>query len=198
MVTSLASLPAYAGFLVLVAIERGIELVVSRRNVRWAKARGGVEVAPGELRPMAALHAALLPASLLEAALLGRHPPSWLAAGAVTAVAAAQALRWWAVATLGRRWSVRVVVIPGAPAVTGGPYRLVRHPNYLAVIVEVAAIPLAGGCWITAMVASALNAAILARRVRIEERALAAAGDWARTVGARPRFVPRLASTEHP
>jgi methyltransferase len=87
-------------------------------------------------------------------------------------VIAAQALRWWCIATLGGQWSTRVVVVPGLPLVTSGPYRLMRHPNYLAVVVEGFALPLVHSAWLTAAVFSACNLALLRVRVRVEERAL--------------------------
>jgi methyltransferase len=84
----------------------------------------------------------------------------------------AQALRWWAIATLGGRWNTRVIVVPGAAPVTGGPYRFLRHPNYLALVLEMLAVPLTHGAWLTALVFFALNAALLAVRIPAEERAL--------------------------
>ena len=88
-------------------------------------------------------------------------------------VVAAQALRWWCITTLGYQWNTRVIVIPGAPRVTGGPYRLIPHPNYVAVIAEGVALPLVHTAWITALVFSALNAWLLSTRVKVENAALA-------------------------
>jgi methyltransferase len=95
---------------------------------------------------------------------------------------------WWAIATLGTRWCTRIIVLPGAPPVTGGPYRWLRHPNYLAVVVELAALPLAFGSWRTALAFSSANAALLAVRIRAEERALGAA--WGEAFRGRRRLVP--------
>jgi methyltransferase len=89
------------------------------------------------------------------------------------------ALRYWAIATLGPRWNTRVLVVPGMPAVTSGPYRYLKHPNYLAVIVEILALPLVHGAWITALVASALNAVLLGIRIPCEEGALREHGAYA-------------------
>ena len=88
-------------------------------------------------------------------------------------VVGAQALRWWCITTLGRQWNTRVVVIPGAPRVSGGPYRLLSHPNYVAVIAEGVALPLVHTAWITALVFTVLNAALLATRITTENAALA-------------------------
>jgi methyltransferase len=90
-------------------------------------------------------------------------------------VVAANALRWWCIGTLGPRWTARVIVLPGMPVVKAGPYRWFAHPNYVAVVVEGAALPLAGSAWITACTFSALNAALLTVRLRCETRALAVA-----------------------
>ncbi len=103
---------------------------------------------------------------------------------------AAQALRWWAVATLGERWNTRPMVIPGAAVATGGPYRYVRHPNYVAVTIEMAALPLVHTAWITALVWSVANALLLARRIPREEAALERAGGYRDRLGDRNRFVP--------
>jgi methyltransferase len=89
-------------------------------------------------------------------------------------VLASQALRWWCIATLGRQWNTRVIVVPGLPRVTGGPYRLLSHPNYVAVVVEGFALPLVHSAWITATVFTVCNAALLTLRIRVESRALAA------------------------
>src|SRR5690606_7059571 len=148
---------AYLVFLGLIAAERVAELVRSRRNVAWALAHGGVEVGQGHFRVMTALHAVFLPACALEVWLLERPFIPLLGIPMRALVAGAQALRYWAVATLGRRWNVRVVAVPGLPVVTAGPYRLVRHPNYVAVVVELAAIPLVHTAWWTALVFSLLN-----------------------------------------
>jgi methyltransferase len=101
----------------------------------------------------------------------------------------AQGLRWWAIATLGPRWSTRIVVLPGAPPVTDGPYRFLRHPNYLAVVLELAAVPLIGGALVTAAAASLGNAFLLAVRIRAEERALGP--EWGRAFGSLGRLLPR-------
>jgi len=91
-------------------------------------------------------------------------------------VVASQALRWWCVATLGPRWNTRVIVVPGLPLVRSGPYRLLRHPNYVAVVVEGAALPLVHAAWMTALAFTVANAAVLAVRLRVEDAALAGPG----------------------
>jgi hypothetical protein len=87
-------------------------------------------------------------------------------------VLAAQALRWWCIVTLGRQWNTRVIVVPGLPRVTGGPYRFLSHPNYVAVVIEGFALPLVHSAWITALVFTLCNAVLLSVRIRVENRAL--------------------------
>jgi methyltransferase len=123
---------------------------------------------------MVALHTGLLLGCLAEVWLL--RPPFVPVLGfTMLALAlASQALRWWCIATLGRQWNTRVIVVPGLPRVTGGPYRFFSHPNYVAVVVEGFALPLVHTAWITALVFSACNAVLLTARIRTENRALAA------------------------
>jgi methyltransferase len=139
---------------------------------------------------MVALHTAFLVAAPLEVALLERPFLPWLGWPMLALVAGAMALRYWAIATLGERWSTRVLVVPGAPAVDSGPYRHLRHPNYLAVVVELAALPLVHSAWATALAVSAANAWILGRRIAREEAALARHADYERLLGDRARFLP--------
>ncbi|WLQ32201.1 isoprenylcysteine carboxylmethyltransferase family protein [Streptomyces castrisilvae] len=163
----------YAALVLAVAGERVAELALAVRHTRWARARGGVESGRGHYPAMVALHTALLAGCLVEAGTAGRPFVPLLGWAMVAVVLAAQALRWWCVRTLGPRWNTRVVVVPGLPLVTGGPYRLLRHPNYVAVAAEGVALPLVHGAWVTAVVFTVLNALLMAVRVRCEETALA-------------------------
>ena len=170
---------AYGLYLVLLAataVERFIELGVSVRNARWAFAQGGSESGRGHFPPMVALHTALIAACALEPLLAGRAFLLGLAVPALVLALASQALRWWCIRTLGRRWNTRIVVVPGLPLVRRGPYRLLPHPNYVAVVVEGIALPLIGSAWVTAAVFTLLDAILLLGfRIPAEERALAAA-----------------------
>jgi len=156
-----------------VAVERLAEVVVAERNRSVSKERGGVEFGAGHYPAMVALHAGLLAGCLLEA--VGLHRPFIPALGwpMFSVVLAAQALRWWCITTLNYQWNSRVIVIPGAARVTAGPYRLLPHPNYVAVIAEGLALPLVHTAWITALVFSVLNAVLLRTRVHVENAALA-------------------------
>lgn len=160
----------------LTALERLAELVVSARNARWSFARGAVESGRGHFPPMVALHTGLLIACLVEVHAADRPFLPWLGWTALVLVLASQALRWWCIATLGPRWNTRVIVVPGLPLVSGGPYRWIPHPNYVAVVVEGIALPLVHTAWVTALAFTALNAVLLLGfRVPAEERALQAA-----------------------
>ncbi|RYV50211.1 isoprenylcysteine carboxyl methyltransferase family protein [Pengzhenrongella frigida] len=167
---------AYGLLIVVVALERLAELVVSTRNARWAFARGGVEAGRGHFPPMVALHAALLVACVVEVYAADRPFLPSLGWVALAAALASQGLRWWCIATLGPQWNTRVIVVPGLPLVDRGPYRWLRHPNYVAVVIEGIALPLVHTAWLTALVFTVLNAVLLLRfRIPTEERALVGA-----------------------
>lgn len=179
----------YVGLIGLVVLERLGELVITERNARRLRARGGFETGAGHFLPMALLHTGLLIAAPLEVFLLDRPLIPALAVVALLLLAGTMALRYWAIVSLGDRWTTRVFVVPGEPPVTRGPYRWLRHPNYLAVIVEVAALPLVHTAWWTAVAFSIANAVVLRTRIRVEEESLAGVSDYD-SMGDRPRFVP--------
>jgi len=165
----------YTVLIAAVALERLAELVVSKRNAAWSFERGGVETGQRHYLVMVVLHTGLLVGALLEVWLLRPEFHPALGYPMLALVVASQALRWWCIATLGRRWNTRVIVVPGLPLVTGGPYRLTSHPNYVAVVVEGLALPLVHSAWITAVVFTACNAVLLTVRLRVENAALASA-----------------------
>jgi len=169
----MTSLLAFTVLVGLVALERLAELVVSKRNAAWSLARGGVESGRGHYPVMVALHSGLLVAMLVEAWLRRPDVPPALAWSMLAVVLASQGLRWWCIATLGHRWNTRVIIVPGLAPVAGGPYRLLRHPNYVAVVAEGIALPLVHAAWITALVFTVANAALLTVRIRVEDAALA-------------------------
>jgi methyltransferase len=164
---------SYTLLIAAIAVERIAELVVSKRNLAWSKARGGSEFGAGHYPLMVVLHVGLLVGCLAEPLLAHRPFIPALGWPMLVIVLAAQGLRWWCITTLGHQWNTRVVVIPGAVRVTGGPYRLIPHPNYVAVIVEGIALPLVHTAWLTAVVFTLLNAALLSARIRVENSALA-------------------------
>jgi methyltransferase len=165
----------YYTLLAVIGVERVCELVVSTRHANASLRRGGVESGAGHFPVMVALHVLLLVGCVAEPLALHRTFIPALGYPMIAVVVAANALRWWCIATLGPFWSARVIVIPGTPLVRSGPYRWFAHPNYVAVIIEGAALPLAGSAWITAGTFTVLNAALLTVRLRCETRALAAA-----------------------
>lgn len=162
----------FVALVLAVGVERLAELVVSERHRRWSMAHGGIETGAGHYPAMVLLHTGLLVGAVLEVLALDRPFHPWLGWPMLALAVASQGLRWWCVATLGRQWCTRVVVVPGMPAVTRGPYRVLRHPNYLAVVVEGFALPLVHTAWVTALVFTVANAALLRVRIRTEERAL--------------------------
>jgi methyltransferase len=163
----------YPLLIAAVAVERAAELVVAKRNLDWSRQRGGVEFGARHYPLMVVLHTGLLAGCLVEAITLRRRFIRRLGLPMLGVVLLAQGLRWWCIATLGRQWNTRVIVIPGAQRITGGPYHFVPHPNYVAVVAEGAALPLVHTAWITALVFSALNAALLRTRIKVENAALA-------------------------
>jgi len=153
--------------LALVTLQRLAELLLARRNMRALLARGAREVAPGHYPLIVAVHALWLAALW------------WLAPGRaviwplVGLFVLLQLGRVWVLATLGDRWTTRIIILPGAPLESRGPYRFFSHPNYLVVIAEIAVLPLAFGLWRIALIFTLLNAAALTVRIRAENRALA-------------------------
>lgn len=176
----------------LVALLRLAELRIAARNRRRLLAAGGFEVGQGHYPWMVALHAAWLAAAPLEVWLLGRPFLPGLAVPMLALLALATALRWWVIAALGERWTTRIVVVPGAAPVTGGPYRFLRHPNYLAVALEMAALPLVHTAWLTALLFSLAGAAVLRVRIAAEEKALAGATDYAARFAGTPALLPGI------
>lgn len=165
----------YFGLLVVISFERLAELVVSQRHAALSLRTGGTESGQGHFPAMVALHFALLAGCWVEPIALHRAFIPAVGWPMLALVIGANALRWWCIATLGPRWSARVIVVPGLPLIKTGPYRYFSHPNYVAVVVEGAALPLTGSAWITACTFTVLNLALLTVRVRCETRALAAA-----------------------
>lgn len=162
----------FTALVALVGLERVAELVVSNRNVAAAKAAGGVERGLGHYPVMVVLHTGLLVGAVAEVWAADRPFVPWLGWPMLALAVASQALRWWCIRTLGGAWSTRVVVVPGARLVTSGPYRWLRHPNYVAVVVEGFALPLVHTAWATAVVFTLANAALLRVRIRCENAAL--------------------------
>ncbi len=152
----------------LVAAQRVAELLYAARNTRALLRRGGIERGRSHYPLFPLLHAAWL------ITLFFAVPPGTSAAwGWLAVFVLLQILRLWVIVSLGPYWTTRVITLPGAPLIARGPYRFLRHPNYIVVAGEIAVLPLAFGAWPVALVFSLLNLALVAWRIRIEEQALA-------------------------
>ncbi|MDP3572849.1 MAG: isoprenylcysteine carboxylmethyltransferase family protein [Archangium sp.] len=184
----MVSLYLYTGLIAVVGLERLLELRLSVKNAAWAFARGGKEYGLPHYRFMTVFHTLFLVACVAEPWVFARPfvmPWGFVALGLAIA---AQALRYWAITTLGPRWNTRVIVLPEAAPVTGGPYRFVRHPNYVAVVLELLVLPLIHSAWVTAIVFTVVNALLLRVRVKVEEEALGT--HYAKSFANTPRMVP--------
>ena len=155
----------------LVALQRLLELIYSRGNERRLRARGAVERGSGHYPVIVAIHTLWLVSTLVEGLVRGSEPSVWWPVP-LAAFLLVQPLRYWAVLSLGENWNTRVLVVPGGKLVRRGPYRYFPHPNYVVVAVEILTFPLIFGAWITAIVFSLLNAALLYVRIRTENRTL--------------------------
>ena len=155
----------------LVGLQRVLELAYSRRNERRLRAWGAVERGAGHYPLMVGLHTLWLASTLIEGLQRGPEIPTWWPLP-LAAFLLVQPLRYWAIISLGTNWNTRVLVVPGVKLVKSGPYRYFPHPNYVVVAVEILTFPLIFGAWITAIVFSLLNAALLFVRIRTENRAL--------------------------
>jgi methyltransferase len=162
----------------LAAIVFGAMIVEARRAVRNERAqlaRGGIEAQGDVYRAMRVIYPLAFLAMLAEGAVRHRPPSFAIAAAGLAVFAAAKALKWWAILSLGPSWTFRVIVVPGAPLVTRGPYRWLRHPNYLGVIGELAGVASMAGALVSGLTAVTVFGLLVAKRIVVEERALDAA-----------------------
>jgi methyltransferase len=162
--------------------QRLLELRLSARNRRQLLSRGGKEFRPETYRTMVALHTLFLFSLALES-YPWRVPMDFRTTGCLAALAAVTFLRYWAIASLGEYWNTRVVVVPGARVVRSGPYRFLRHPNYLVIVLEFLILPLLMRAPATLLFFSLANLAVLRQRIRIEEEALRRDTDYADRFG---------------
>jgi len=168
-----ASAAAFATVVAAVAGERLAEVALSRRNVRRLLAIGAVEERSYSPAPAIVLNALWLLASPLEVFLLHRPWIPALGTACAALLGASMVLRAWSMGTLGDRWNIRLLAVPGEPLALAGPYRFLRHPSYLAAAVELYALPLLHTAWLTAAVLGTFNLFLLRRKARLEERVLA-------------------------
>jgi methyltransferase len=158
----------FYGVLAFVVVQRLAELAVAAANARRLRAAGAIEIDAAGYKWFVSLHAGWLAA--MAAAIPAATPPAWPLLGIFAVL---QPVRLWIVASLGRRWTTRLIVMPDLPLVTAGPYRYLRHPNYLVVTAEIAILPLAFGGLVIAAGFSAANLGLILRRIRLEDAALA-------------------------
>lgn len=164
--------PLLAAALVILGIQRVGEILYARRTAARLRARGALLVRGDGFGALVAVHALLFAACAIEGALAPWAGLGWWSWPGLALFLAGQALRYGSMAALGGRWNTRVYVLPGAPLVASGPYRWLRHPIYLGVALELAGFPLLFGLWGTLLALSVLHPLALARRIRLEERAL--------------------------
>lgn len=163
-------------------VQRIWELRIAKRNERTMRGRGAVEVDAEHYPTIVALHTLWFIGMIVEIVVLSRGiNPSWYLLLAIVLVA--QLVRYWAIRSLGVYWNTRILVLPKAKLVTRGPYRYLKHPNYIAVIIELLLFPLIFNAWLTAITASLINAFILRSRIKAEERALREIGKGYEKVG---------------
>ncbi len=156
----------------VVVLERLVELFVSNRNTQRLKSRGALEVGSGHYPTMVLMHSLFLISAPLEVWLLSRPLIPALAISMLIVLLASMALRYWVIATLRDRWTTRIICLPGSPLIATGPYRYLRHPNYLAVVAETFSLPMIHTAWLTAIVFTIFNALLLRVRIRVEDKAL--------------------------
>ena len=154
-----------------VFVPMAIEAARAARNERAQRARGGVEPDDDVYAVMRVAYPAAFLAMIVESALRGASSPALVAAGIVI-FAGAKMLKWWAILSLGRAWTFRVIVVPGATLVSRGPYRVIRHPNYVGVVGELVGVALMTGAIIAGPLAIVVFGGLLLRRIAVEERAV--------------------------
>jgi methyltransferase len=183
---------AYLTLLAIVGIGRLLELRISRHNQQKLEKQGVKKVHEPHFRWMVLVHGGILAGAALEVTLLHRPLIPALAISMGALFILANALRWWVIRTLAGYWNVEVMASPRVGVVTSGPYRWVRHPNYVAVVAELFSLPMIHTAWITALIGTVADLEILRRRLRVEEDVLMADAGYRMTMGAKPRFLPRL------
>lgn len=183
---------AYISLLVLVGIGRLAELGISRRNQRRLEKQGVRKIPEPHFRWMVFLHGGVLVCAGAEVLFLHRPLITALAIPMAVLFVLANGLRWWVIRTLAGHWNVEVMESPRVGVVSSGPYRWVRHPNYVAVVVEIFSLPMIHTAWITAIAGTLGYLEILRRRLRVEDGFLLSNSAYRLTMGGKPRFFPRL------
>lgn len=175
-------------FFTFLVLERSIELYIARRNARFIKSIGGYEVGKKHYIAIVILHIAFLTTLFIEVNYRGYLPKYWLIPFIIFLMA--QILRIWTISSLGKYWNTRIYIVPNAEPVTKGPYRYLRHPNYVIVMLEMITIPLIFGAYLTAIIFPLINAFILSYRIKVEEKALKELTNYNIEMFETPRFIP--------
>lgn len=175
-------------FFAFLILERLIELCIAGRNSRFIKSIGGYEVGEKHYLIIVLLHITFLAALFIEANYRNHLPEYWFIPFIIFVIA--QALRIWVISSLGKYWNTRIYIVPNASPVTNGPYRYLRHPNYIIVMLEMITIPLIFGAYITAIIFPIINVLILSYRIRVEEKALKELTNYSLEMLETPRFIP--------
>lgn len=176
-------------FIAFIVTQRLIELQIAKSNAKYIESKGGFEVGASHYRFIVLLHISFFVLLILEVIGLQKVPPSWWIIP-FTIFIFAQVLRVWCMTTLGRFWNTRIYILPGSEPVVKGPYKYLRHPNYVVVAIELLTIPLIFNAYITAIIISLLNAAVLNVRIRTEEQALKHVTAYEKLMSNTPRFHP--------
>jgi methyltransferase len=185
---------AYLVLLALVGLGRLAELVISRRNQRQLGGQGVQKLSEPHFPWMVVVHVGVLVCAAAEVVWLDRPLIPALAVTMGIIFVLANILRWWVIRSLGQHWNAQVMASAKVGVVTSGPYRWVRHPNYVAVVAELFALPMIHTAWITALAGTAANLEILRRRLRVEDGMLLASPAYRASMGSKPRFIPRFFS----
>ncbi|MDQ0337776.1 methyltransferase [Caldalkalibacillus uzonensis] len=175
--------------IVFVIIERVLELGIAAHNAKWMFAQGAYEVGRSHYKYMVLVHMGFFLVLISEVLFWSTGLPSWWPLP-LAVFGLAQSLRVWCLLSLGRFWNTRIIVLPGAKVVTRGPYRFIRHPNYVVVLLEFVSLPLLFQAYVTACLFTVLKLILLAVRIPLEEKALQRATDYAQAFRGKSRFLP--------
>jgi methyltransferase len=186
------SLRLYWVLLLAIGAVRLAELALSRRRQRAMAAHGVARAPEPHFAAMVVLHTSVLLGAGLEATFSGRAPILAISVAALLLVAAAITLRVWVIVTMGPHWNAQIMDSVPLGVVVDGPFRWIRHPNYVAVFVELLALPLVHAAWITAAVGTVAHVWVLGHRIRAEEAVLLAHPAYRDAMAQKPRFIPRL------
>jgi methyltransferase len=188
----MAMTSAYLWLLVLVGLGRLLELRISRRNQQRLAQQGVRKIPEPHFRWMVELHGGVLVCAGIEVLVMHRRLIPAIAIPMAVLFVLANVLRWWVIRTLAGHWNVEVMESSRIGVVSTGPYRWVRHPNYVAVVAEVFSLPMIHTAWITALAGTVADLEILRRRLQVEDGFLMANPDYRLAMGDKPRFLPRI------